>query len=266
MMYNNKLICIVKDSNKKNLREYGDTVYIPFTEEYSLSLKDLESRKAVVSIKIDGVDVLGGQQMVLYPGIETSLERFMLDGNLNKGNKFKFIKKTQEISDFRGDRIDDGIIEIKFQFEKEKPITITSYFGPPISYKIWDSSEFYSQPDLKYCFDDTIPKKNNGMTFGCIGNIQTYSASCVDSNLNRSVESEDGITVKGSISNQGFSYTSVDELESTIYTMVIRLKGKTEITEISKPINSNTRIQCPTCGRVYKTNFKFCPNCGTSLL
>jgi len=235
-MYKNKLICVVKDSNGKILREYDDTVYIPFGNEYTLSLKNLENRKAVASIKIDGIDVLDENQIVLYPGIETPLERFIINNNFNKGNKFKFIEKTQEISNFRGDRIDDGLIEIKFQFEKEK--------------------SFRGMTDCGRNLCDT-PRCAESLQCSIISNA--YYASTVE-------QPNDGITVKGSISNQSFSYGYVGELESEIYTVVIKLKGKTNQTEVSKPIYLKTNIQCSTCGRKYKTNFKFCPNCGTCLI
>lgn len=261
-MYKNKLVVAVKDSNGKILREYGDTVYIPFGNEYVLSLKNLENRKAVASIKIDGVDVLDENKIILYPGIETPLERFITNNDFNKGNKFKFIEKTQEISNFRGDRIDDGLIEIKFQFEKDKPVNMSS---PRLSYKITDSSEWHY-------YDNTF----DGSTVrGMTGDRSLYdSPRCVNdtrcsttSVYSCSIEQpNDGITVKGSISNQSFSYGYTGGLEFTVYTMIIKLKGKTNQAEISKPIYLKTNIQCSTCGRKYKTNFKFCPNCGTCLV
>jgi len=269
MMYKNKLICVVKDDNGKILREYDDTVYIPFGNEYKLSLKSLGTKKAVASIKIDGTDVLDGNQIILYPDIETNIERFIINNNFNQGNKFKFIEKTQEISNFRGDKIDDGLIEIKFQFEKDKQ----SYITPGVPFRMIDSSEWHWN-EKYYYFDNTFDGSTvRGMTLGrslcdsphCADNIQcstisnAYYASTVE-------QPNDGITVKGSISNQGFSYGYIGELESTIYTMVIKLKGKTNQTEVSKPIYLKTNIQCPTCGRKYKTNFKFCPNCGTCLI
>lgn len=270
-MYKNKLVVVVKDDNGKILREYnGDTVYIPFGNEYALSLKDLENRKAVASIKIDGIDVLDGNQIVLYPGIETPLERFITLNDFNKGNKFKFIEKTQEISNFRGDRIDDGLIEIKFQFEKEKSL---SYITPGVPFKMIDQSEWHWN-EYHY-FDNTFGGSTvRGMadcgrdlcdTPRCADSLQcsTISNACYASTVE---QPNDGITVKGSISNQSFSYGYVGELESTIYTMVIKLKGKTNQTEVSKPIYLKTNIQCSTCGRKYKTNFKFCPNCGTCLV
>ena len=47
------------------------------------------------------------------------LERFVEGYSMSSGPKFKFIEKTQEISDFRGDKAEDGLIRIEFQFENK---------------------------------------------------------------------------------------------------------------------------------------------------
>jgi hypothetical protein len=268
-MYKNGVLCVIKDDKGKILREYdGNTVYIPFSEEYSLSFKNLESRKAVISIKIDGVDILDLHKLILYPDIETKVERFMLDGDFNKGNKFKFIEKTHEISEFR-DRIDDGLIEIKFQFEKEQPVS----YGIA-GYRIITNSPEWHWNEYNYSDNTFDGSTVRGMTDG--GRNLSDSPRCADNTkccssnayyASSTIEQpNDGITVKGSVSNQSFSYGYTRGLEFTVHTMVIKLKGKTNQAEISKPIYLKTNIQCSTCGRKYKTNFKFCPNCGTCLI
>ena len=59
MMYNSKLVASIK-ANGKVLREFKDTVYIPFGSEYSILLKNLNTVRALINIYIDGDNVVPG--------------------------------------------------------------------------------------------------------------------------------------------------------------------------------------------------------------
>ena len=131
MTYSNKFAVAVK-TNGKIMREYGTEVFIPFGTEYSLLLKNLNSRKAVTQISIDGKDI--GHRVIINANDSVEIERFI--DELDKGYKFRFIEKTKEISDYRGDKIDDGIIRIEYWFEKEiinQPV-INPYPVYPVPY------------------------------------------------------------------------------------------------------------------------------------
>lgn len=136
MMYNNKLVASLK-ANGKILREFKDTVYIPFGQEYSFLLKNLNTTRALVNVFIDGEDMTPGG-LVLNAGQEVDLERSIKNGNLKEGNKFKFVERTSAIENGpRGIKLEDGIIRIEFQFEKP-PMRVSdlpdwqkkSIFGP----------------------------------------------------------------------------------------------------------------------------------------
>ena len=90
-MYANKLVASVK-ANGKILREFKDTVYIPFGSEYSILLKNLDTRRVIVNVYIDG-DNMTPNGLVLYGGQEVDLERSIKNNNLNEGNRFKFIER-----------------------------------------------------------------------------------------------------------------------------------------------------------------------------
>lgn len=124
MTFKKGFVAAIKSKNKI-LREKDGVVYLPFGSEYSILLKNLENRKVLVKIKIDGEDVIKGG-LVIKPEQAVDLERYVRD-NLFEGHKFKFIQKTQEIIEHRGERIDDGIIRIEFAFEKIRhPVDIIS--------------------------------------------------------------------------------------------------------------------------------------------
>ena len=63
MMYQSKLVASLK-ANGKILREFKDTVYIPFGSEYSFLIKNLHTQRAVVNIFIDGEEVVEGGLVV----------------------------------------------------------------------------------------------------------------------------------------------------------------------------------------------------------
>ena len=120
-MYSNKMVASIK-ANGRILRENKDTVYIPFGSEYSFLLKNLHTQRAVVNIFIDGEDIVEGG-LVLDPNREVNLERYVKNGNLTEGNRFKFIERTQAVEDGpRGIKLEDGLIRIEFQYEQPRPV------------------------------------------------------------------------------------------------------------------------------------------------
>lgn len=81
--------------NGKPLREVNSfserVVRLPFGSEYALRIQNKTHKRAYVSVKIDGTEVLSGK-LVMQAGDKIDLERFCLDGDLTKGNKFKFVE------------------------------------------------------------------------------------------------------------------------------------------------------------------------------
>ena len=119
-MYQNKLVASLK-ANGKILREFKDTVYCPFGAEYSILIKNLNTVRALVHVYIDGESMLP-DGLVLNAGQEIDLERSIKNGNLNEGNRFKFIERTGKIEQHRGVKLEDGLIRIEYQFEMPRPI------------------------------------------------------------------------------------------------------------------------------------------------
>lgn len=229
MMYNAGLVGIVK-CNGRILREDKELVYLPFNSEYSILLKNLDTRKCVAQISIDGIDVLDNQRVIIYPNSQTEVEGF-LNRNIIK-NKFKFIKKTDEIFNYRGDRIDDGIIRIEYWFEKSIPVYTTFYNSYP-------------------CFLDYGPS--------------SLSSSCYLNNISSS-NTDPGITVKGSEVNQSVRYDKIDKLEYPSKVIILKLIGiNNNGKEVKQPLTIQTKKICETCGRKSKSYIKYCQNCGTFL-
>jgi hypothetical protein len=244
MMYNNKFVTVVKVGGKI-LREMDGVVYIPFGSEYEIAFKNLHTTKALLSLTIDGEDVLDGHQLIVHPNGDSKVEGFMRGNAVS--HKFKFIEKTQEISDYRGDKISDGLIRVSFKFEK-----------PKVDYPF---PVFYRSPFVYRPCNDVY-----GASFDSARSV-SYSANqpLASSSINNSV-SDDGITVKGSASNQSFNTGSVGVMETAEHSMIIQLKGETSKGAIDAPILVKTKVKCDTCGRVSFAGTKFCGNCGTSMV
>ena len=118
MMYTNRFVCSVK-VNGKILREQSSLVTLPFGSEYTILLKNLNSRRAMVKVSVDGQDATEGTRLIIAPNATLELERFIKNGNFSRGNRFKFIERTAGIEAHRGIKADDGLIRCEFWSEKE---------------------------------------------------------------------------------------------------------------------------------------------------
>lgn len=160
-MYNQKLVVCIKTAGKI-LKEFNkDQVRVPFGSEYSIYLKNLNNVRALVHISIDGKSVDGGDGLVILPNETLDLERSLQNGNMLKGNKFKFIERTAKVEAHRGIEAEDGIIRVEFQFEKQtivneiiekyKIIKEKEYVYPPYLWPYdrghWEwKRDYYNQP------------------------------------------------------------------------------------------------------------------------
>ncbi len=244
-MYKQNFVATIK-CNGRILREHeNDVVYLPFNTEYSILLKNQDSRKASVNIEVDGKDVLNGNSLIVKGNESQEIKGFMSD--MSNTNRFKFINKTEAISKYRGDKIDDGLIKVSFQFEKHKPDPV-----------IINSPQWYYNPDLRY--------RGFGYPYGFSSTTVKFTSSSNCCNAVVTDSCDDGITVKGSKINQNYSYGNIDSLEPNIHTIVLHLKGETiNKKEIHKPITIRSKLKCSTCWRENKSMNKFCHNCGTFL-
>jgi hypothetical protein len=85
MVYQNKLVAAIKVAGKI-LRETSDTVILPFGCEYSILLKNLDSRRVTVKVSVDGKDATEGTWLVIPANSDIELERFIHNGNFERGN------------------------------------------------------------------------------------------------------------------------------------------------------------------------------------
>lgn len=265
MVHKVGLVAAVKCRGKILRETFGhdeSIVKLPFGSEYEILIKNLETRKALINISIDGVSVCDGS-IIVEPNSSSHLEGF-LKGYTVK-NKFRFIEKTEEISNHRGDRIDDGLIRIEYTFEAHQPQIIHDYHYHHTYWPYYYGSWFVYNSNPTY----QNQSSSKGLT-GSSGdfsrpiscnNIQAQNFCSVQDNLSN----DQGITVPGSHSDQQFQHGYIGTLETNSHVIIIRLVGEKQGKKIEKPIFTHTKLTCPTCGKKSKSDSAFCKNCGTAL-
>jgi len=240
-MFRNNMIVSIK-SNSKFLKEEGEHVKLPFGSEYSIYMKNQNETDALVSVTIDGQDVLSGNKIILRSKSVLDLEGFLDGGQVR--NKFRFIERTDRIDEHRGIRPDDGIISISFTYEKEKP-----KYQPYVVYYPYQTLKWEYVP---YTITTTGSSKSGGVSYTT---NHVFLSNYVSNSIN-----ENGITVEGSRTSQNFGYGWLGEMESVSTTMSLKLLGLKDETE---KIYTSDLHECKICGYRSKKNFNFCPECGT---
>lgn len=148
MVYKQHLVACIK-VNGQVLRESGDTVTIPFGSEYTVLLKNLNSVRVQVKVHVDGTDATEGTWLVIAPNSSIELERYIRNGNMSQGNRFKFIPLTKSVETHRGIKVDDGLIRIEYKTEKvvkTQDVHITRYVDHWIHrpyYAPWHNPFYY---------------------------------------------------------------------------------------------------------------------------
>jgi hypothetical protein len=279
-------------ANGKILREFKDTVYIPFGSEYSFLLKNLNTTRALVNVFIDGEDMTPGG-LVLNAGQEVDLERSIKGGNLTEGNRFKFIERTIAIEDGpRGVKLEDGLVRIEFQFEKP-PVAISTIsdnffkqYPPGVRGSEQQREKFGGIGGSTTLTSYNVNGMMRNVDWSKNGEVTMQAASasvdkyCADNGIINKMESHDGmatmdsyipkndvgITVPGSKSTQKFQTTYMNALEPDKHTIVLKLLGETEDNKpVLKPVTTKHKPKCITCGKQNKATAKFCTECGTAL-
>jgi hypothetical protein len=249
-MYKNNFVVVIK-SRGKILREKNGCVMLPFGAEYSILLKNLDSKRAVASVSVDGDEVLDNCRIIVPENNSVELKGKM------KGNKvkhrFKFIEKTKQISKHRGDRPDDGLVRVEYWFEQD--FDPTPWVIPLMSYTYTDKCKFTDSNSYTTNGSNILGSYTNGG----LENV-TYSYNCSTPHGN------DGITVQGSKTNQDFVEGTTWALELSSNVIVLQLRGYNKKgVQVERAVTVKTRFRCPTCGRKSKSSAKWCSNCGTNL-
>lgn len=256
-MFNNNLIATIKVDGA-TMNENNGCIQLPFGSEYGIFLKNTSDRKAVIDISIDGKSILGNRSIVVSGNSEITLERSIINNELNSGRKLRFIEKTGSISAHRGDRAEDGFITITYQFESvncflnnesidiRKPIQYPQ-FGDHIG-------------GIPIFGNSGISERRINTSYNLDG-VGSESAHLNFESINTS-----GITTEGSESNQSFSQINVKNLSAVHHHIEFRLMGiDNSNSAVSKTTTTKTKQVCVNCGKKNKRSHEYCSRCGSYL-
>ena len=273
MMYSKGFVVTIKNDRGQVLRESRDReVFLPFNSNYSILLKNNNNRRALAEIKIDGTNVLGSQRIIVPAHGSVDVDRFCIDGNLQEGRKFEFVKATDE-------RVQDptsnfnGFVQIKFWLEKEQkmpdwvmPVIPVKPWNPPyITPYTWEIGDvpapvYYSETRptgisgfstmRKMCSFDGGTRSSTGQPVASCGSAQTFNFA-----------EDKGATVEGGYSNQSFTEGNIGELELNYTEITLKLKPSKEAVTVKQ----TRKLYCSNCGDKVKLADKFCSKCGNKL-
>lgn len=299
-MYSDKFVVAIK-ANGKILKETKDLVQLPFGSEFSVLVKNLNSRRAKFTLHIDGTNVLDGEEIIVNANSDVEMKRFIRNGNMDEGNAFKFIERTSAIEDGpRGIKMDDGVVRVEFWFEKQAPIvnTVTTYhndiwwndyyyrrgyFGSPMGGSSYNAvaSNISDAGGGSTLSNNAGPLRStmasNAVAKAAVAQAmnhvqtETLSAHATAADAMETTGgapaqvNEVGITVPGSKVDQKFHtvYGFVAEAVSNV--IILRLAGTVGTVEVKVPVIARANQHCSTCGKVNKAKANFCSGCGTSL-
>jgi hypothetical protein len=272
VVYSNRLAVAIKVGGRI-LRENHGKVALPFGAEYSVFLKNLNSVRVMAKIQIDGQDATDGTWLVLPPNSNSEIERFIKNGNLSAGNRFKFIERTGAVEAHRGIGAEDGLVRIEFKTEKiiQPPritrsiITGSSAGGRRaddhresvgwVSYT--SSGPISSMTGSGASLEDSVVVSAGGGGAAAAAPGSAWAPS--------EVPEPAGITVQGSVSSQQFHWTDSFPCHEPSEVIVLQLVGAVDGAPITRPITVDLKPTCVTCGLANPPNSSFCARCGTAL-
>ncbi len=260
MTFKDNLVAVVK-ANGKVLRESDGSVSLPFGSEYSVLVKNLDSKRIQVKISIDNTDATEGTHLIIDPNSSVELERFIKNGNLHAGNRFKFIERSDAVEAHRGIQVDDGLVRIEAWTEFVQQVVNVpiindirwNYYYPnypwgPYRHDHWCSTNIPGMQNASFVADASSSPNN----------VLTCSAT-------NTVSCDAGITVPGSVSNQSFTATSSFMVEPQSRVIVLKLRGRFGEAIVQQPITVKHKPVCVTCGKTNAGDARFCSTCGTAL-
>lgn len=250
----------LREKNTGNERQ----VYLPFNKEYGIQLKNKTNKRAKFQVRIDGK--LTAPEICWFiasPGEKFLLERFMLDGNMDKGEKFKFV--AAEGSGEEPGESDNGLIEITILPEKDYPFKTSRSFLRSKSSDHQQQQQRRIVPfseDPHKMYGTSIDINSSGNLFDDNPKLLNPSSAELESLAQDFMESlqdvQEGVTVGGSKSNQSFREAAAFKTEGKVV-LSIRMKS-------TQPVKSEFAEDCPACdGRKWQQDFKGikqrCPMC-----
>lgn len=260
MVYNNGYVVAIK-FNGRVLRESKangvSTVYLPFHSEYSLLLKNNNWSRCLAHVEIDGMDTMGGRDLIIDANSSANLERFILDGDLNRGRRFKFVPLSDSQVQDPSDPSNGDII---VTFTEERVNNYTFHYSEP--WRPWRNVTWDNDNFRGFSSGGKLRSKktytSGSILTGSIGSgSQVYNATVTHDAQH---PGDKGATVEGGESNQKFGLGNFGDKGSST-TIRVQLRSKQNAVYVT-----DTRFKhCGNCGKRSRYTDNFCRGCGNRL-
>lgn len=303
-MHNSNFVVAIK-ANGKVLREQAELVTLPFGTEFTVLVKNLNSVRAQFTVSIDGQDATEGCRLILPANGSIELERFIRNGNLSAGQRFRFIERTAAIEQHKGVGAEDGLVRVECWRERIEPKPV---YVPVVHqhYDTWwpNRPPYYPSHWCGVRGGNIVcnSTRSSGVggsssrgfrSFDSAGSRETLrSASCnfmqasasSASNQQTGTQTMDwgngqnssaatpqptandaGITVPGSHSSQSFMSMTGFPLETPSTVLTLKLRGEVAGRPVAKPVMVSVKLTCGTCGQPCKSSAQYCHSCGAAL-
>jgi len=226
---------------KQRVKQNGKNVYLDNNTEFELELYNPTDTKLKATIEFDG-NLISTSGIVLRPG-----ERIFLDRYLDVDRKFLY--ETYEVKDTEQNReaIDNnGLVKVRF-YQKQ------SWQNP----SIFSGSNAYLTRN--WGLNNSGYVNGNGVTFTTTG---MNLVSEVNNSYNANDTIETGRVEMGDKSNQVF------QSEYDMYYAWSSWETSWKILPKSQELKTSKDLiqKCNRCNTKLKSNWKFCPECGTQMV
>ena len=224
---------ITKSKNRLKLYS-GSTVYLKDESTFEIELYNPKPVRVLAKISLNGLHISGGG-IIVNPGQRVYLERF-----IDEDRRFKFSTYEVEDSD-----------ETRQAIEKNGEVRVEFYSELNLGTQYMQYSSF------------TAPPVYAGSTVNTLFNTSASLTSSVTYDASVKGSMETGRVEKGSRSSQELAagFGSFNSWACAVYHYKI-------LPTSHKPVEvGEIRSYCTGCGtRIKKSNWKFCPSCGTEIL
>jgi len=230
--------------NRNRMKHYDTKVYLKSGTHFEIELFNPKSISVLAEIRIDGKPI-SKSGIVVKPGQRVFLERW-----IDAPKKFLFETYLVEENEETVEAIkENGKVEVKFYDETSNLISLNTNTSTFTTYPTWTT---YGNDNFVYGSNGT--NKPIGLTSSL--NTSNTVVMCSAGSM------ETGRTEKGEASNQQFSQANSNFVYFAGTTVTLQI-----LPEDMKVIEAGEiRNYCSECGtRIKKSNWKFCPSCGTKL-
>ena len=227
---------------KQRVKQNGKNVYLDNNTEFELELYNPTDTKLKATIEFDG-NLISTSGIVLRPG-----ERIFLDRYLDVDRKFLY--ETYEVTDTKQNReaIDNnGLVKVKF-YQKQ----------------VWQNPSIFSGSNAYFTRNwglnnSGYVNNGNGVTFTTTG-MNLVNEVSNSYNANDTIET--GRVEMGDKSNQVFQSEYDTYYPWSSWESEWKILPKSQELKTSKDLIQ----KCNRCNTKLKSNWKFCPECGTQMV